>query len=424
MVSPQGRLDVDDIERNDPGRLRSLDGLRGVAALVVVMYHAVTTWTPFALEARRLIPAGPPGTALWWLSATPLSLAVSGGQAVIVFFVLSGIAMTLPVLKRPHFDWWAYYPRRTVRLLLPATASVVLAAIYAYATIGMRVPQANPALNTDLPMTVRWESFIRAIDLTNGELTVNSVLWSLNWEMWFSMALPLFVAFAFLVRGRWALGAAIVSLVVSWLGSQTNSLALAYQAPFFCGALIAGNFSALRAVADSLRRRRLDLVLGALLVALSLSALALGDWAFAWNLPPNRVTGAFTPTGAVLLVLAALFWRPGRFFLETRPLQWLGKISFSLYLVHLPLMSAAIAVFGADHWVRANAVAIPAAFVVAIFFFRFVEKPSHVLSKRVGAFVSAAVGRAEARRHDGPKDEGRSPNEGAPDPEAVPPLHR
>lgn len=380
------------------GRLRALDGLRGIAALVVVAYHSATTWTTYALEAQRAIPAGDPSQPLWWITATPLSLFFSGGEAVLVFFALSGVAVILPVLKRgTTFDWIAYYPRRVVRILLPAAASVVLAAIWAYATAnaaGRLIEQVNPVLRSNLPTELRWQIFVRSLDVTSGEMAVNSPLWSLNWEMWFSMALPLFAIAAFIIRGRWAVLVAVASVALSWLGYQTNALAFAYLAPFLIGALIAGNLSALREWAGRLNASRLGVPAWLGIVLFALFCIGLPSWTYAWTGTTEtwaKVVGGAPSIGAGLLVLAALLCRPVGAFLETRIVQWLGTISFSLYLVHLPILSTVGILVGTDHWVRAIAIGVPIALIVAVLFQRFVEAPSHRLSKKVGSAISARV---------------------------------
>lgn len=383
---------------NPGGRLHALDGLRGIAALIVVAYHAATTWTLYALEVQRAIPTGDAFSPLWWITATPLSLFFAGGEAVLVFFALSGMAVILPVLKRgTAFDWIAYYPRRVVRILLPAAASVVLAAVWAFSTAnvaGRLIEQPNPVLRSNIPMVLNWQPFVRSLDVSSGEMSVNSPLWSLNWEMWFSMALPLFAIAAFLIRGRWAIWTAVAGVAVSWLGYQVNALAFAYLAPFLIGALVAGNLTALRAWAARVNASRGGLLLWAGIIVFALFCIGLPSWTYAWTGTTEtwaKYTGGFTTIGAGLLVVAAILCRPVGAFLETRPIQWLGKISFSLYLVHLPILSTVGVIVGTDHWVRATAIAVPIAFVVAILFQRFVEAPSHILSKRIGSSISAKV---------------------------------
>lgn len=82
------------------GRLPALDGLRGVAALVVVAFHVLLLSPSFADRAE----AGPglrPADPSWWLTHAPLYLLWAGQQAVFLFFVLSGFVLTLSALGRP-----------------------------------------------------------------------------------------------------------------------------------------------------------------------------------------------------------------------------------------------------------------------------------------------------------------------------------
>src|SRR5690606_25618282 len=56
------------------GRLRALDGMRGIAAMIVVIYH-------LSLVARPYLETGTVGDAWWWLTRTPLKLFTAGTEA-------------------------------------------------------------------------------------------------------------------------------------------------------------------------------------------------------------------------------------------------------------------------------------------------------------------------------------------------------
>lgn len=88
-------------EKNDDGRIRSLDGLRGVAALAVVAYHYTGGYL------HRLLP---------------------GGRFVALFFILSGPVLSIAPLRVEigSYDWPRYQPRRVVRLAIPTCAAVGL----------------------------------------------------------------------------------------------------------------------------------------------------------------------------------------------------------------------------------------------------------------------------------------------------------
>jgi peptidoglycan/LPS O-acetylase OafA/YrhL len=62
--------------------------------------------------------------------STPAHLLVAVPEAVLVFFVLSGFVVALPIIRKPSFDWMSYYVQRTLRLYLPSIASVLLAVVW------------------------------------------------------------------------------------------------------------------------------------------------------------------------------------------------------------------------------------------------------------------------------------------------------
>ena len=109
------------------GRFESLDGLRGAAAVAVMLSHAL--WShPFIAEA--VLVSGDRGP-LWVriLTYTPCHLVWLAREAVIVFFVLSGLVLTRPfVCGKPH-SYRRYYASRFIRLLLPCWAAIGLACL-------------------------------------------------------------------------------------------------------------------------------------------------------------------------------------------------------------------------------------------------------------------------------------------------------
>ena len=90
-----------------------------------------------------------------------------------------------------------------------------------------------------------------------------------------------------------------------------------------------------------------------------------------------------------------VFWQSAARALSVAPLEWLGTRSFSLYLIHFPVVIALSHVIDPDHLVVLIAVELAASLLAAEAFCRLIERPSHRLSKRVGALVEAK-GRARA----------------------------
>lgn len=116
-----------DDELEDVGssrRMASLDGLRGIAAVVVLLNHSFVL-VPSVADAFNGTEKGH-GVA-WWFTYTPLHVVWAGSEAVMVFFVLSGFVLTRSC-EAVYSSWRAYYPSRLLRLYLPVVAALLFAA--------------------------------------------------------------------------------------------------------------------------------------------------------------------------------------------------------------------------------------------------------------------------------------------------------
>ena len=105
-------------------RLRGLDGVRGVAAAMVVVHHLALSggWLsdPFATQPN--VSSGFERA----MTYTPLHLVWAGGEAVFVFFVLSGYVLAGTDISTPRRTA-GFVGKRFVRLYVPAAAAIVLA---------------------------------------------------------------------------------------------------------------------------------------------------------------------------------------------------------------------------------------------------------------------------------------------------------
>lgn len=357
--------------RGEAGRLRAFDGLRGIASLAVVLTHVLLAAPPASVTPSEHYRN--PLRILW-------GLASDGSSAVCVFFVLSGVVLTLPFLRpRSLQDWVAYYPRRVVRLYVPVWASIVLA-IGWYLLVP---PRSAPWLTDwvqshDQPILVR--PLVRAF-LLQRTTFLNSPLWSLTWEVLFSLLLPLYVVLA--RRGR-AIRAGLLAaaVVATGIGSVIGSGALTMLPQFLVGSLIAAEVATLRRRSPSWLTTAV-LVIGGLVLTQVAGYL---DWtgtsAPGWAWPLRTL-------GCLLLVLAFLVGKAPRHLADHVALQWLGRISFSLYLVHEPLV-VSLRLLGGPHmtYLQLLVLAVPASLLLAMVFYWGVEQRAHVLSRWVGAMTA------------------------------------
>lgn len=371
----------------DSQRITSLDGVRGWASLVVVIYHCSLIAMPHLDNSLAA-----------WLTQSPAKLAFAGTEAVLVFFVLSGFVVALPVL-RDGFSWLRYYPTRVLRLYLPVWASIVLAT--ALITLVPRDPSTMPEdswMQNTQATSVTWGSFFDEALLLTKSYDINNVLWSLRWELIFSLALPAFVVLAVVLR-RHALIAAVVASALTVVGRIIDVEALVYLPVFMLGTLMAVRLD------DLLRwvRRPRHAAFWPCLMAIAL-AMLIASWLARPVAAPGSILGrtmwGLAGVGAVLVIVAAMGWPRLRSSLERQAAQWLGKVSYSLYLVHVPLIATLAYLWGSENWAVVAAVGIPASLLLAGVFHRIVEGPAHRLARLSGASavrLLTALGRRTAR---------------------------
>lgn len=357
------------------GRITSIDGVRGAASLVVVIYHCSLIALPHL-----------DGTLSAWLTQSPGKLVFAGTEAVLVFFVLSGFVVALPVL-REGFAWSRYYPTRVLRLYLPVWGSLLLAA--ALIALVPRDASTMPEgswMQRAQATTVTPGVLLDEASLVPASYDMNNVLWSLRWELIFSLALPLFVAIALALR-RHALLAAVTACALTVTGRIVDVDAMVYLPVFMLGTLMAVRLDDL--LAWMRRPRRAWFWPAATALAL---ALLIASWLARPIAAPGSFAGrslwGFAGVGAALIIIVAMGWPRLRGLLERRASQWLGRMSYSLYLVHVPVIATLAYLWGSEHWVLVTLVGLPASLLLAALFHRVVEAPAHRLAKFVGGALS------------------------------------
>jgi peptidoglycan/LPS O-acetylase OafA/YrhL len=372
------------------GRLASLDALRGAAAFAVVVQHCLLSFSTFYSNWEMPAANAIPSPLTWRAIHSPLHLLFCGDEAVLLFFVLSGYVLSLQFLAdRPRPPTVKYLVKRFVRLYLPYAAAVALACVLM--TFGRRFEK--PALSDFFFFS--WSAPVSLALLRDKALLIgaeehnhlNLVTWTLVYEMRISLVLPALAWFVRRVRTGWVLvialavwGGAVVAMRVTQTSVYGGSLlATASVAPLFViGAVLAKERQGLHAAFERGGR------------ALPPIALALALWLFIFKWMPNGdrladdwQTFPSTIGAAALIVCALEVGSLARVF-TSDPLRWLGKVSYSLYLIHLPTLLT-LAYVG-HRWVPVTwlvLAAIPLSLPVAAVFHRLVEVPSQRLGRRL-----------------------------------------
>lgn len=379
----------------DPDRIGALDGLRGLAAVVVVICHSLLIVPVFAAS---IVGGQEPvvGSPEWFLLRTPLRMLTMGAEAVMLFFVLSGFVLTLGFIGRQTTGRFVggYLARRVVRLYIPVWGSLLLA--FLLATLVARDPDAaSPWLAAHRDPALG--SLARDAVLVLGTSNLNSPLWSLTWEVWFSLLLPvLWIAMRAMRVERWWMLAVPLLIAVSFVSELPevhDRLPLPFVTggllkylPVFClGMILALKVSDLRAWYGRTGRTGRGVLVAAVMVLLLIPALFEP---FAET--PPLVRGPFwvlSLLGAAGLVVLAVVSRRTGEFLTHRVVMFFGRRSFSLYLVHEPIIVASALLLGAAGWwpwLLALPVVYAVIVAVTMAFYRLVEKPSIAASRAVG----------------------------------------
>ena len=342
-----------------------IDGLRAVAVLAVVAYHA---W-PRALGG--------------------------GFVGVDVFFVISGFLITR-ILLAPDFSFASFYARR-VRRIFPALLIVLAATAAIGATF---LPPDN--LRNLLVHTIGGGLFVANIvsyhdvGYFNGvaELKPLVHLWSLGVEEQFYLLWPVLVLLA--VRKKVLAPAiaivAVASLALFLWWSERDPRAAFYLSPARFWELLAGAMLVRTAVPE--RWRGAAAATGLALIAASAVLLSAET-----ELPGMLML--VPVAGACLVVASPGAHRAGR-LLASRAAVAIGLISYPLYLWHWPLLSL-LRNFDRAPSTAAICATVALAFVLAALTWRTVERPLVALGLRplaatLAAAMLAGVGLAAAAR--------------------------
>jgi peptidoglycan/LPS O-acetylase OafA/YrhL len=361
-------------------RLDSLDGLRGAAAFSVLMSHAL--WPhPSITEALRI--GGNKGpTWVRILTYTPCHLPWLAWEAVIVFFVLSGCVLTRPYIVGTTKSYRRYYASRFIRLLLPCWAAIGFAYL-----VGQVFYLASPP-----PIQSSWlQLYATALPLSASlpyAFLVNGVppglppLWSLRWEILFSIALPAYVLIARSFQSTAAavvLGISCVSLITVGLATKNEFLEL--MPVFMLGALV--NAFVFRPDENTRPAATGPFVVACLL-------LISCEWytrGFTSSLPVLGISRILAVCGAIGVVYCAVANAAFSRLLQRPAILWLGRRSFSLYLVHFPVVIAAALPSAGEDILMTLALGVPGSLFAAALFYTFIEVPSLRLAEWVKSRV-------------------------------------
>ena len=346
-------------------RILQIQGLRALAALLVTIFHA------------RLVPGGFIG--------------------VDIFYVISGYLITGLILREIEntgtLNLQSFYQRR-IKRLLPTSVFV----LFVTAIVGMFVLPAitRDALGRDLFAAATYISNYLFAWWQNDYQNLNATpspfihYWSLAVEEQFYLVWPIFILFLSRYGKRAVLyGVAIssaLSLLLSIYQTQTSPIWAFYSLPTRAWELGVG--ALLLFVPENIWKNKFIPWLG--LVGIGIAA---------FNFDENTAfpgINAVLPVAATALLIGSISIWP-RFFNDlsnNRISQWLGAISYPLYLWHWPALVLPSSAMGRPLRVRERIFCILLTIILAHFTSKYIEQPvrhKNIKGKKIYLFFAATT---------------------------------
>ncbi|WP_261302574.1 acyltransferase family protein [Paenibacillus andongensis] len=358
-------------------RFDELDSLRGLASSSVLISH--------------LFLAIPSAYLLEKLKNTPFHVFWSGHEAVILFFVLSGFVLSLSYYKDKTPKYKDYLIKRICRIYLPYLASILLSIVLMSMFSRMPLVGLDKAINNTWASPFSIESLISHMIFLGDfqSQNYNPVVWSLIHEMRISIIFPFLMYFLIKLSWKKSIMIGLACTVLYFLiwyfvfnvlhVNPTYLITLHYIGFFILGALLAKHRDYLKSLYTKLSK----------MVKLTILLAAILCYTYSWWFLPNVVYAHLTiindwaiAVGSSVFIVYSINTAIIRRLLLFKPIHFVGKTSYSLYLFHLPAFLTLINVFYGKFPIWLILVlSFFASFVLAGIMYYLIEKPSILLGK-------------------------------------------
>lgn len=348
------------------------DGLRAIAALTVALLHA-TSFTGHLGDADKYLP---------WIAR----FIEVGNYAVPVFITLSGYVLMLPVARTTDYSlrggFWKYLGRRAKRILPPYYAALALFLAMIYLLPAMRTGHGT-AWDNKVPVT--FEGVLSHIFLVHTWdrswiYQIDGPAWSVatEWHIYFLLPLLLLPLCRFLKPWVMLAIALLLGPVITILFPETGP-----GNYWMIGLFAIGMMAALETVQGDPKDSRWYGWAGAGIFALAAVWMVIDPpTELMHQITTDTLAGLGIALGLISMGHAAREGRMtiGRRVFEWRPLVKIGLWSYSIYLIHSPILGALnIYLIRFDlstriNWLVLVFVGIPIALAISYLFYLLVEK--------------------------------------------------
>lgn len=368
----------------DNSRIKALDSLRGLASITVVIAHACG----ILIKGHT------------YDEYTPLYLFRAAHESVIFFFLLSGYVLTYQIYKQNYFNYKKFIIQRLFRIYIPYIVTIIFIFIlYSYIN-NIKNPQRQLSFMT----TDTYEAIINHIVLI-GNFNTNdydNVIWSLVHELRVALIFPVLlyiisfkwrnVLFFFLVSSL-LVGTGVIFNINKSEGYNNSYLyTLHYFSFFIMGGYIVKYNKYLTDWFLELnpKTKRIILIITLLIFNYSRMIFLIPHKFkfFEISILGEFIADWFTAISAVFFIISAIHIKNQRNWLLHPVLLTFGKLSYSLYLVHLPIMLTFFTLYPNSNKGIVMLTSVISVIGFAFILNKYVEKPSAILGKKLGDIMS------------------------------------
>lgn len=312
------------LKKENPAHITSFDTVRGLAALSVVFSHYIGSygWPTKNVTVRQA-----------W-TYTPLHIAWDGFAAVSLFFVLSGLVLSIKHFRDTrhpdlsHFPLPQFLTNRVFRIWPPYLIIFLLSyGLRRWVGFfdGATIPPADPGLFSTWNASIPFTQLLREGFLQAGDYSLISQGWTLPIELGISFLVPVGILLAAHHTGWLAF---FTVLMIGPLGASC------FVFHFAAGILLAKYYEEIHSWLGARRGWKIAvLLMGIFLYTFRYTRFLF----FSWKLPAS-VPWIVTGIGSAMLLMVVIASVRARAFLSFSLPRFIGKVSYSIYLVHLMVL--------------------------------------------------------------------------------------
>ena len=311
-------------------KLNSAESIRGLACLAVVFSHLSLTFFPYLHHFDR--ESYTDSSFEYFIHHSPFAFWYSGTAAVFLFFVLSGFVLSYAILRKPEMvktKIKTMFVKRYPRLAIPALVSCLIVWLV-FKVVHIDSSQVNGwfQLYVTQDITLKHAVYEGTIgSFFFAESDTNWVLWTMNIELMGSLVLFALLYFYQINKVLFFVGSIVFPVfALYWKGEG-----------FFLGIL-----SFVIGIYYYLYGKKISLfpAIVLFLVGLYLAGAHNTSTSYQWiySILGYRTYDYCNFFAGVLIVYSILMSTQLSAKLDQKVLIWLGKLSFSIYLLHLILL--------------------------------------------------------------------------------------